>query len=306
MHNPLQIEKLAYKGWPNSYRVSNGAVELVITGDIGPRIMRYGFVGSQNFFKEFPEGLGRSGEPTWQLRGGHRIWVATEDPYLTYAPDNGPVEIVVKGDVIEATQPVEPTTGLVKQLVVKMAPSGTGVEILHRIRNQGRWTVEIAPWAVTMLAPGGVGITGFPPRGTHPEVLNPTHPLVMWAFTDLADPRWKLTRKYMILRQDPQVASPQKLGHFNPHTWSAYLLGSDLFLKRHEADPARAYPDLGCSFETFTNDQVLEQETLGPLARLPYGATLEHIETWTLHRDIHITDWSDEALDEVLLPLVGA
>jgi hypothetical protein len=110
----------------------------------------------------------------------------------------------------------------------------------------------------------------------------------------------------MILRQDPQVASPQKLGHFNPHTWSAYLLGSDLFLKRHEADPARAYPDLGCSFETFTNDQVLEQETLGPLARLPYGATLEHIETWTLHRDIHITDWSDEALDEVLLPLVGA
>ena len=268
--------------------------------------MRYGFVGGQNLFKEFPEGLGRSGEPTWQLRGGHRIWVAPEDPYLTYAPDNGPVEVAVNGDVIEATQPVEPTTGLVKQLVVKMAPNGTGVKILHRIRNQGRWTVEIAPWAVTMLAPGGVGITGFPPRGRHPEVLNPTHPLVMWAFTDLADPRWQLSRKYMILRQDPQMASPQKLGHFNPHTWSAYLLGSDLFLKRYEAEPGKVYPDLGCSFETFTNDQVLEQETLGPLARLPYGATLEHIETWTLHRDIHIADWSDEALDEVLLPLVGA
>ena len=188
MNNPIQIEKIDYQGWPNSYRVSNGAVDLVITGDIGPRIMRYGFVGGQNLFKEFPEGLGRSGEPTWQLRGGHRIWVAPEDPYLTYAPDNGPVEVAVNGDVIEATQPVEPTTGLVKQLVVKMAPNGTGVKILHRIRNQGRWTVEIAPWAVTMLAPGGVGITGFPPRGTHPEVLNPTHPLVMWAFTDLADP----------------------------------------------------------------------------------------------------------------------
>ena len=117
MNNPIQIEKIDYQGWPNSYRVSNGAVDLVITGDIGPRIMRYGFAGGQNLFKEVPEELGRSGEPTWQLRGGHRIWVAPEDPYLTYAPDNGPVEVAGNGDVIEATQPVEPTTGLVKQLV---------------------------------------------------------------------------------------------------------------------------------------------------------------------------------------------
>ena len=38
-----------------------------------------------------------------------------------------------------------------------------------------------------MMAQGGHGIHGFPPRGTHPEMLAPTNPLVMWAFTNLAD-----------------------------------------------------------------------------------------------------------------------
>src|SRR4051812_48002004 len=89
----VKIEKTNYKGWANSYKVSNGEVELVITSDIGPRIMRYGFVGGQNFFKEFTETLGKAGEPAWVLRGGHRVWAAPEDAVKTYAPDNGPVHI---------------------------------------------------------------------------------------------------------------------------------------------------------------------------------------------------------------------
>ena len=63
------IDKIDYQGWPNSYRISNGEVELIVTGDIGPRIMRYGFVGGQNLFKEYPDTLGKSGEADWQLRG---------------------------------------------------------------------------------------------------------------------------------------------------------------------------------------------------------------------------------------------
>jgi hypothetical protein len=75
----VKIEKTNYQGWPNSYRISNGEVEVIVTSDIGPRIMRYAFPGGQNVFKEFAEGLGKSGEEKWQLRGGHRIWFAPED-----------------------------------------------------------------------------------------------------------------------------------------------------------------------------------------------------------------------------------
>jgi hypothetical protein len=301
----IRIEKINYKGWPNCYRITNGEVELVVTSDIGPRIMRYGFPGGANFFKEFPEGLGKSGEPAWVARGGHRVWAAPEDAVKTYAPDNGPVRIQIKGEVLEATEPVEPLTGLEKQITVKMSPQGTGVEVLHRIRNAGTHPVELAPWALTMMAPGGVGIHGFPPRGKHPQVLSPTNPLVMWAFTNLTDHRWRFTRKYLLLHQDPNNNDPQKLGSFNAHTWAAYSLGSELFIKRYDAaDSPIGYPDFGCSFETFTNADFLELETLGPLKHLKPGAAVEHIERWSAHKNVRLRHWTDEELDGAVLPLV--
>jgi len=303
----VKIEKTNYKGWANSYCITNGEVELIVTSDIGPRIMRYAFVGGPNFFKEFAEGLGKSGEPAWVARGGHRVWAAPEDAVRTYAPDNGPVHIEIRGDVLKATEPVEPLTGLEKQIVVKLSPEGTGVEVLHRIKNAGKQSLDLAPWALTMMAQGGVGIHGFPPRGKHPEVLYPTNPLVMWAFSNLSDHRWRYTRKYLMLHQDPTDAEPTKLGSFNKNTWAAYALGGGLFIKRYDAqDSPKNYPDFGCSFETFTGADFLELETLGPLQHLKPGASLEHIEHWTLHKNVHLRDFTDAELDRVVVPLVGA
>jgi hypothetical protein len=299
----VKIEKTAYAGWPNCYRISNGEVELILTSDVGPRVMRYGFVGGQNLFKEFKEQLGKSGEREWQARGGHRLWVAPEVVPITYALDNSPVEIEVRGAELEAIQPVEKETGLQKSILIKLASSGSAVELVHRIKNTTAFPLDFAPWTLTMMTPGGMGITGFPPRGTHPEMLAPTNPLVMWAYTDFSDPRWKFTSKYVMLRQDPRAKTPQKLGHFNKDTWGAYLLGADLYIKKYTADPSKTYPDFGCSYETFTNADFLELETVGPLSRVEPGRTVEHIERWSLHRNIKINEWTDAELDRVLVPL---
>lgn len=74
----VKVEKIEYKGWHNCYRVTNGEIELVVTGDVGPRIIRFGFVGGQNMFKEFAEQLGGTNEEKFQLRGGDRVWKAPE------------------------------------------------------------------------------------------------------------------------------------------------------------------------------------------------------------------------------------
>ena len=89
----ISIQKINYQGWANSWQVTNGEVELVVTGDVGPRVMRYGFAGGQNFFKEFAGQMGKTGEAVWQPRGGHRVWIAPEDIVKSYAPDNDPVAI---------------------------------------------------------------------------------------------------------------------------------------------------------------------------------------------------------------------
>jgi hypothetical protein len=301
----VRVEKTAWKGWPNCYRITNGEVELIVTTDVGPRVMRFGFVGGQNLFKEFTEQLGKSGEKQWIARGGHRLWMGPEDAKLTYALDNGPVKIETKGGVVTLTQPVEPETGLEKQIAIRLAESGSRVDVVHRLRNAGKTTRELAPWVLTMMAQGGHGVTGFPPRGTHPEQLAPTNPLVMWAFTDLSDARWTFTKKYMVLRQDAKnTGQPQKLGTYNTSTWGAYVLNGDVFIKRSSADPKKKYPDFNCSYETFTNQDFLELETLGPVSTVASGASVEHTERWSLHRNVKISSWTDAELDRVLLPFL--
>ncbi len=302
----VKIEKTAWNGWPNCYRISNGEVEMVVTSDVGPRVMSYGFAGGQNFFWVQKETVGKTGQPEWIPRGGHRIWVGPEDVKYTYPPDNSAVPVRVDGDVLIATQPVEKETGIEKQIEVRLAPQGSDVTIIHRLTNRTSMPLEFAAWALSMMAPGGRGVSGFPPRGTHPEMLQPTNPLVMWAFSDLSDPRWTWLKKYFVLRQDASNAAPTKIGHFNPHTFGAYFLNGEMFVKRYEADPSKTYPDFGCSYETFTNADFLEIETMGPLTKVAAGATLEHVERWTLRRNAQPAAWTDAELDRILQPVLAS
>jgi hypothetical protein len=302
----VKVEKTDYKGWKNCYRVSNGEVELIVTADVGPRVIRYGFIGGQNLFKEYDEQLGKSGEEKFQARGGDRVWKAPEDPIATWAPDNVPVEIQMTPTGLIAREPVEPLTHLQKEIEVSMAPSGTGVTVSHRITNRTLFPLEFAPWALTQMAQGGVAVSGFPPRGHHPANLEATNPLVMWAYTNLADPRWKFTRKYLTLRQDPNNNEAQKLGTFNTDSWAAYLLNGEAFIKRTKPDPSKTYTDFGCSFETFTNNEFLEVESLGPMTKVNPGKTVELVEHWGLFRDVKPSALSDEELDRVLLPALKA
>jgi hypothetical protein len=300
----VSVQKVEYKGWTNCYRISNGEVELIVTGDVGPRIIRYGFVGGQNLFKEFPDQLGKSGEAAFQLRGGDRVWKAPEDPIASWQPDNVPVTVEITPTGVIAREPLEPQTQLQKEIEVSLAPSGSTVTVSHRIANHSLFPLEFAPWALTMMAQGGRVISGFPPRGHHPQNLEATNPLVMWAYTFLADPRWGFTRKYLTLRQDPANADAQKLGMFNTNTWAAYVLNGEVFVKRTTADPAKTYPDFGCSFETFTNNEFLEVETLGPLTKVAPGKSVELVEHWGLFRNVNLSAWTDDELDRAILPLV--
>jgi hypothetical protein len=300
----VKVEKVTWQGWPNCYLVTNGTVELIVTSDVGPRVMRYAFVGGQNLFKEFADQLGKSSEQKFQLRGGHRVWKAPEDPIATWSPDNVSVQVQITPQGLVAREPVEPLTGLQKEMEVALAPEGSDVTVTHRIYNRGLFPLEFSVWALTMMTPGGVAISGFPPRGKHPEVLAATNPLIMWAYSDLSDKRWLFTKKYLTLRQDPANPEPQKLGLFNANTWAAYLVHDELFLKRCQAEAGKTYPDFGASFETFTNAEFLELETLGPMSKVEPNGSVAHVERWSLVRNVKLPSLSDAELDKVLSPLL--
>lgn len=106
--------------------------------------------------------------------------------------------------------------------------------------------------------------------------------------------------KYIALKQDPNNKAPFKLGINNQEGWAAYARGGHLFVKRYYPQHDATYPDFGVSFETYTNDWMLEIETLSPFTKLQPGETVEHVEEWELYNNVNVKDIDEGAFDEVV------
>jgi hypothetical protein len=295
------MEVVEFAGWPHCVRLSNGKVELVATTDVGPRVLRFGFVGGQNLFKVLPGTEGLTGGDEWHSFGGHRLWHAPEVFPRTYSPDNVAIEHDWDGKTL-TLRSAEQENGIEKEIRLTLSPSAPQVDVVHRITNRSPWPIELAVWALSVMAESGEAIYPQEPYRPHPDCLVPARPLVLWHFTDMTDPRWTWGRKYIRLRQDPKAKTKQKAGMLNTAGWAAYVLGGDVFVKRYRYDPAATYTDMGCNTESYTDPDILEIETLGPLTRLEPGATAEHRERWLLaHAECGPTD---EDVETGILPLL--
>jgi hypothetical protein len=296
------MEKVAYRGWPNCYRLANREVELIVTGDVGPRIIRFGFIGDVNEFGEFSEQVGQTGGSEWRIYGGHRLWHAPEDKIRTYCADNSPVKVIEENGTVRVIQPPEATTGIQKEMAITL-DAANRVKVRHSLRNVGLWAVELAPWALSVMAPGGIGIVPQPTKA-HLDQLLPNRVLVLWPYTDMTDNRIHWGSKLILLRQDQNAQTPIKIGLSANNGWGAYLRKEHLFLKTFECIEGASYPDNGCSLEMYTNNGILELETLGPLQFLYPGDAVEHVEHWFLFRGVKAGQ-DEESIAQAVLPLVA-
>jgi hypothetical protein len=300
----VTVETVRCLAQPNCYRLANKSVEVVVTTDIGPRIIRYGFIGGDNLLAEMPDDAVKTELGAWKPWGGHRLWTAPESMPRSYSPDNDPVAHTVEGNTVKLVQKVEPGTGIQKEMSVTLDPDGTSVTVVHRLTNKGLWEIEVAPWALTIMNGGGEVIIPQERYRSHDEYLLPARPLVLWHYTDLSDPRWTIGKKYIRLKTDAQLKEPQKVGAGNTHGWAAYLRNRTLFIKRFPWVEGATYPDFGSNTETYTAGTFIELETLAPLARLAPGGSTDHTERWFLFRNVDAGS-SEETLDAALVRAVA-
>jgi hypothetical protein len=299
------LRKVNCLGLPNCLLLSNGTAEVVVTTDVGPRVIRYGFAGSGNVLGECPEEAVATEWGEWKPWGGHRLWTAPEAAPRSYAPDNEPVGVEPAGERgVRLVPPVESRTGMQKELSVALDAGGSGVTLTHRLTNRGAWRVEVAAWALTIMRGGGEVFIPQEPYGPHPQNLLPARPLVLWPYTDMSDPRLRFGRRLLRVRTDAARSEPQKLGVANKRGWAAYLFDRTLFVKRFGHEEGAPYPDLGCNNEVFTAGSFIELESLSKLAQLEPGESVEHVERWSLFGDFEAAD-ADEDLEAAVTALLA-
>ncbi len=299
----ITVEKVVYEPWGNCIKVSNGSAEFLATVDFGPRIIRFGINGKCNiFYEDIEEKSTRdlSGTPydgeTWHIYGGHRLWVSPEDFPQSYFPDNYPVEYELLSNGVILKQKPQSFTNIALEIKITMADDGT-VTAEHKVTNIGAWPIEIAPWALSVLAPGGVEIVPQPDRETE---LLANRVFAIWPYTDMSDERVTWGRDYIILRQDTAAKGPLKFGINSEKAYAAYFVGGCLFIKKFTHVMGGEYPDYGVSFETYTNDFMLEMESLGTLKKMAPGEVAYHTETWNVYDNVALPELTQEEIDKTV------
>ena len=168
----------------------------------------------------------------------------------------------------------------------------------HQLTNQGMWSVECAPWAITQLRPGGVALMPQRTVKADPDGLQPNRSLAFWTYSDVTAPYLHLGNDHIRVRPEAP-ATGFKLGFPNDHGWLAYVLADQLFIKRAEYDSQKWYYDRQSSSQCYCNSDFLELETLGPRETIEPGQTISHREIWQLIQDPALLV-EDDALIEVV------
>ncbi len=301
----MQTEIIQYNGCKKCLKISDGIIDLVITLDVGPRIVRFGFVGKDNEFKEYSEELAITGGDEFHIFGGHRLWHSPEVTPRTYFPDNTPVKYEDHNGFIRVIPDPEIVNSIQKEIDIEVLEGKAQVRLTHRLRNIGPWAIEFAPWALSVMATEGAAIAPLPPRGTHSENLLHNSTMSLWAYTNMADSRWMWGHRFIMLRQNPKAVGPQKIGLSVPDGWVAYARKGHLFVKQFRYQPDAVYPDGGACVEFFNREEMAEVESLGPLTKLQPGEAVEHIEFWSLFDNIPQPE-SEADIEANILPRISS
>jgi len=291
----MQTKEIIIEKFGKCIEISNGIVELAVTIDLGPRIVKYNLIDGKNILNQIgkvdPISTEEYGD--FYCYGGHRFWHAPEEKPRSYVPDNDPVKYEVKDDKVIFYCNFEKETGIQKNIIIKL--DGNKAIIEHVLINKNLWNIKVAPWALTIVAPGGRLIIPNEPFIPHTDKLLPARPLVLWNYTNMADTRWTWGNKFTILRNDANLTYPQKIGLLDKLGWAAYELENTVFIKKFGYIEGAEYPDYNSNLETFTAGTFHEFETLAPLSELAAnGGNTSYTETWSLFDNIQMSDCEDD------------
>jgi hypothetical protein len=264
-------------------RIENDALRVEYLTEAGPRIVGLYLKGSElNLLGTAPSLGVETPYGTFNGIGGHRLWHSPESFPRTYIPDNSGLVVEKAPGKVSLIGPVEEMTGMQKTITIELPEHGSQMTLRHVLQNLSAWTVEMAPWAITMLPMGGVAILPDQPAGAPQTGLLPDRHWSLWPYSNLQDPRFEPYSDYILLHAKP-AETAFKIGYANKTGWVAYYFQGTLLVKRFDPLITYLHPDFGCNAESYVKTEFLELETLGPLARIEPGESVQFTEAWQIY-----------------------
>lgn len=264
--------------------ISNDCCEAAVTLDIGPRIISFKGLGGENFMFNDTELRVTSNDPTikeaygkdvYHFFGGHRLWWTPERLPETYYPDEDPVACEISGNTVTLTPPPQPS-GVQLTVAVTLDETQPMLTIAQKVTNISDETRAHAAWGITQCRPGGIAVA---PQNTRQCAPLPNRVIVHWPYNDMQDERYIPGDKYITLRQ-ADIKRAFKYGMNNETGWCGYAVDGQMLYKTIAFDAKAGYPDYGCNFESYTDNNALEIESLSAEPMLAPGQSVTLDEVW--------------------------
>jgi len=280
----LSISQIAYRGWADSYLLSNGSVEVIVVPAIG-RIMQLRLAGDSDGTLWENHGLDGNHHPAasdeWINYGGDKCWPAPQSTWQQHQDrawpppfgfDPAPMQAVITGNALELTSTVDPAWGIQVVRRIALEASQPVLHIQTKYRKLHGSPVKVAIWTITQMR--------------EPERV-----------CMLLDPQSKVAGNYVsLLAAEPAELRIQGLVlSFVRHRRAFTKIGCDgsslawigaNSVVRIDVEPMPGiYTDGGCHCEIYTNPDPLpyvELETLGPLSHMSVGDRIQHNATYTV------------------------
>jgi len=283
----------------NAKLIQLNNVIVGIATDIGPRILYLASTERSDFnlFGVLPEVGMQTAEGFWRIYGGHRFWSSPEAKPRSYSIDDKPVKIGVRESSLTVYGNPEVENSVQKEITIEPS-SGNGIRVVHTIENIGRWPIKLGCWALSVMRQGGFAIIPLKPSKVDEEGLLPDRHVSVWPYTDLSDERLVLKDGYVFVRQNPRIQNPFKIGAMANPTWTAYWVDGIVFAKQFTQEEGE-YPDFGCSVEVYTNADMLELETVGPLRTIGPSERIQHTEIWKIFDIGELTPGAESIKDKL-------
>ncbi len=283
----VQINETVYGKYGKCLRMTNGEKELIATLDMGPCIIRYGYIGGENIFFEDVDKTAVNDitdspyeENLWWVIGGHRLWCSPELFPRTYYPSTKKVDCKIDGNTAVFTAPVQEWSQIRCAIGVTMDDDGN-VKLEHSVTNMNAWDIELAPWTISVMNTGG---TAYIPQNKRKTGFFPNKWVCYWDYTPMNDSRISLGEDYISVSMDASKEVAAKIGVLNENGWMAYLYKGTAMIKRFGYIDGANYPDNGCNCESYTCKNYTEMECLSPMTKIPAGGTAVHKEKWELKK----------------------
>lgn len=290
-----------FKGIGKAISLCDGVIELVVTIDVGPRIIRFTMADGKSILEEqcdvcdiLPDGS------ECRVYGGHRLCHCPEAFPRSYISDSYPLESYkFLEDGILLKQKEEAFTHI--QKVIEIHFQNGHVKIVNKLINNGAWPVQMSAWSLTVCSRAGREVCPVVRRDTG---FLPNAHYVLWPYSKLNDSRVHWEEKYIVIDNDPVNSTAFKFGYPNELGWAAYFNQGLCFIKKFSHHFDEEYPDRGCSYETYTSYWGTEMETLSPLKTVQPGEVVVQEDEWYLFYS-EMPDITEESIARTLACFAG-